>query len=145
MSESVVNGPHTTIILIGLCEVEGSVLGLIKRCAAGDGLRGGVYADVRWNKACNENSRTLSTSVARKYPPPPFLPFSATIAPGYIPNPPAPLTNPLTLIDGSNVSSTRAPDDNIRDDSIVIAPSTNLAIDPASASCVMRPTTTTSP
>ena len=144
-SASEVKGPHATIIEQAGCDDEESSLGFIIPCAAGEALRVGIctLSYNQWPK-CKWNDLTAKNSVARKYPPPPFLPFKATIAPGYIRVPPLPRTPPRILSEGSRRRATRAPDENIREDSIIMAPSVSLDIASVSASCVIRPTTQTS-
>lgn len=44
MSASVVKGPHATIIEQADCDDEGSILGFIIPCAAGEALRVGICA-----------------------------------------------------------------------------------------------------
>ena len=88
---------------------------------------------------------TANISAAKNDPPPPFLPFSATMAPGNMPCPPTPRGPRRTLTAGSNRRGTRAPEPIMREDSSINEASFSLtAAEDVSESRTIRPTTTTS-
>jgi hypothetical protein len=90
-------------------------------------------------------SLTDKTSFTENQPPPPFLPLRATMAPGNTLTLACPFGPPRILKFGANLSGTRTPDPIIRDDSMQRLVSLSFPEpEEASASTVIRPTTTTS-
>lgn len=90
-------------------------------------------------------ARTDSISEARKDPPPPFFPFSATIAPRNRPWPPIPPFPRRIFVSWSKRSGIRVPDPIMREDSSTNDASFSLrGPEDDSESTVMRPTTITS-
>lgn len=85
-----------------------------------------IGVSVLWIVVKSTEVRTVKISLTKKYPPPPFLPFIATMAPGNNPMPLAPLILFRITRWTSNLRATREPPESMREDSMKTDDSINF-------------------